>query len=198
MKNHVLIAAVVILAIALGVQSYRLYQLSNKINQLTGQGGTESGPKTGLTRPLLPKPRLKEFPFSDKWAPYAELERMQKEMEQIFEDSFSRFHMNTPLGSLNKTPDVDLRETPDSYIVTVNLPGADESTFSVKVEEDILRISVKTERLSEESNNSDHFRRRERFVGEFQRALTLPGPVDSAKMKTGYKNGVLTIYLPKK
>src|SRR5690606_1096848 len=87
-----------------------------------------------------------------------------------------------PLGRFNKTPDAELRETADSYIVTVNLPGADESTFDVRVEDDILKISVKTERLSEDSKSSEQYRRRERFIGEFQRTTTLPGPVESSRM----------------
>jgi HSP20 family protein len=70
---------------------------------------------------------------------------MQNEMEQLFSDSFSRFHMNTPLGSLNKVPDVDLQEKSDRYIVTVNAPGADESSLVVKLEDRILHISIKTE-----------------------------------------------------
>jgi len=46
---------------------------------------------------------------------------------------FPRFHMKTPLGSLSKSPDVDLQEKPDRYIVTVNAPGADESSIDVKL-----------------------------------------------------------------
>jgi len=41
-------------------------------------------------------------------------------MEQLFGDSFLRFHMNTPLGSLSKVPEVDLQEKSDRYVVTVN------------------------------------------------------------------------------
>jgi HSP20 family molecular chaperone IbpA len=54
-------------------------------------------------------------------------------MEHLFGDSFSRFHVNAPLGSLSKSPDVDLQEKPDSYIVTVNAPGAYEPSTDVKL-----------------------------------------------------------------
>jgi len=83
--------------------------------------------------------------------------------------------------------------------MTVNLPGIDESTLKVNVEDHTLNISVKTEKTTEESNgDNDNYSRKERFVGEFNRIMSLPGEVDAAKMKTDYKNGVLTITLPQK
>jgi len=125
------------------------------------------------------------------WNPY-------KEMEQLFGDSFSRFHMNTPLGSLSKVPDVDSQEKSDRYVVTVNAPGADESSLLVKLEDRVLHISIKTEHAEvqpDEKNGRYNFR--ERFMGEFHRVLTLPGPANAAKMKTDYHNSVLTITIPK-
>ena len=107
--------------------------------------------------------------------------------------------MNTPLGSLSKVPDVDLQEKPDQYVVTVNAPGADQSSLEVKLEDRVLHISIKTEQAEDQTDGKNgQYSFRERFMGEFHRALTLPGPVDAAKMKTDYRNGVLTIALPKK
>ncbi|MDO9048616.1 MAG: Hsp20/alpha crystallin family protein [Methylobacter sp.] len=95
-------------------------------------------------------------------------------------------------------PDVDLQEKPDLYIVTVNAPGADESSIEVKLEDRILHISIKTEQAKDETDDKNgQYRYRERFVGQFQRALTLPGPANAAKMKTEYHKGVLTITIPK-
>jgi HSP20 family protein len=73
------------------------------------------------------------------------MQRMQNEMEQFFGDPFSRFQMNAPLGGLSKVPDVDLQEKSDRYVVTMNAPGADESSLLVKLEDGILHISIKTE-----------------------------------------------------
>ncbi len=72
------------------------------------------------------------------------MQHMQNEMEQLFGDSFSRFHMNTPLGGFTKVPDVDLQEKPDQYIVTVNAPGADLSSMTVKLQDKVLQLSIKT------------------------------------------------------
>jgi HSP20 family protein len=107
--------------------------------------------------------------------------------------------MKMPLGSLSKSPDVDLQDKPDHYLVTVNAPGADQSAISVKLEGQLLHITIKTEQGKDDQDDKDNdYRYRERFVGEFQRVLTLPGPADAAKMKTDYKNGVLTITIPKR
>jgi HSP20 family protein len=106
--------------------------------------------------------------------------------------------MKSPLGSLSKAPDVDLQEKPDRYIVTVNAPGADESSLNVKLEDRVLRISIKTEQAKDEADDKNgEYHYQERFVGQFERALTLPGPANAAKMTTEYHNGVLTLTIPK-
>ena len=152
-----------------------------------------------MPKPVLPKADLDDDFFKGRtWDPYAEIQHMQNEMQQIFDDSFSRFQMKTPLGGLNKTPEVDLQEKPDRYIVTVNAPGADESSINVKLEGQVLTIAVKTEHAKDESDDKNgKYQYRERFVGQFQRALTLPGPANAAKMESAYHNGVLTITIPK-
>jgi len=180
-----------------------IFQLNDRLNQLSGEENQAGSPQIKIPKlPNLnfPKQVPDDEPFKDQpWNPYEEMQRMQKEMEQLFDDSFSRFHMNTPLGSLSKVPDVDLQEKADQYVVTVNVPGADESSLDVKLEDRILHISIKTEHAeaqTDEKNGQYNFR--ERFIGEFHRALTLPGSADVAKMKTDYRNGVLTITIPKK
>jgi HSP20 family protein len=202
-NNRILVALAAILVIILGIQAYMIFQLNDRLNQLSGEENQAGSPQIKIPKlPNLnfPKQVPDDEPFKDQpWNPYEEMQRMQKEMEQLFDDSFSRFHMNTPLGSLSKVPDVDLQEKADQYVVTVNVPGADESSLDVKLEDRILHISIKTEHAeaqTDEKNGQYNFR--ERFMGEFHRALTLPGPADAAKMKTDYRNGVLTITIPKK
>ena len=201
MKNETIAAIAAVLVIILGIQAYTMFRLNDRLNQLSGfysQTGEPQTKTSNLPKPNLPKSDDDEF-FKDRtWNPYAEIQHMQNEMEQMFDDSFSRFHMKTPLGSLSKTPDVDLQEKSDRYIVTVNAPGADESSMDVKLEDQVLRISIKTEQAKDETDDkSGEYKYRERFVGQFQRALTLPGPANAAKMTTEYHNGVLTITIPK-
>lgn len=202
MKNETIAAIAAALVIVLGIQAYITFRLNDRLNQLSGQNNQASSPQIKipkLSNPISPKSGPDDEFFKGRsWNPYEEMQHMQDEMEQVFGDSFSRFHMNTPLGSLSKTPDVDLQEKSDQYIVTVNVPGADESSMNVKLEDQRLHISIKTEHAKDETDEKNgKYQYRERFVGEFQRVLTLPGPADAAKMKTDYRNGVLTITIPK-
>jgi HSP20 family protein len=200
MKNETIAAIAAVLVIILGIQAYTMFRLNDRLNQLSGFYSQTGEPQTLSNPPKSNRPKSDddEF-FKDRtWNPYAEIQHMQNEMEQMFDDSFSRFHMKTPLGSLSKTPDVDLKEKSDRYIVTVNAPGADESSIDVKLEDQVLRISIKTEHAQDETDDKNgKYQYRERFVGQFQRALTLPGPANAAKMTTEYHNGVLTITIPK-
>jgi len=201
-NNRIIIAIAAVLVIVLGTQAYMMYRMNDRLNQLSGQENQVGSPQIKIPKlPSLtfPKPGLNEPLFKDHpWNPYEEMQRMQKEMEQLFGDSFSRFHLNTPLGSLSKTPEIDLQEKPDRYVATVNAPGADESSLAVKLEDRILHISIKTEHSEDKTDDQNgQYSYRERFMGEFHRALTLPGPANAAKMKTDYHNGVLTITIPK-
>ncbi|MDD5271645.1 MAG: Hsp20/alpha crystallin family protein [Methylovulum sp.] len=73
-----------------------------------------------------------------------------------------------------------------------------EAAINVKLEDQHLHISLKTEQSRDEADaNGGHYRYRERFVGELQRVLSIPGPVDASKMKTQYHNGVLAVTIPK-
>lgn len=200
MKNQVVMAIVAGLLLALGTQTYMVFQLNDKVNQLTAQikpSGTVSLKSPQTITPVLP-PKFDNDVFSDQnWNPYEEMQRMQEEMEQVFNQSFSRFHHNSPLGTYSRTPDLDLQEKSDSYVVTVNIPGADESSLNVKLEGQVLQIAVKTEH-SEDNSANGNYKQQERFHGEFHRNLRLPSDVLEHKMKSDYRNGVLTITIPKK
>ena len=201
MKNETIASIAAVLVIILGIQAYTMFRLNDRLNQLSGfysQNGDLQAQTPNLPQPNFPQSDADEFFRVRTWNPYAEMQYMQKEMEKMFEDSFSRFHMKTPVGGLSAKPDVDLQEKPDRYIVTVNAPGADEASIDVKLEDKVLRISIKTEHEQDESDDKNgEYRYRERFFGQFQRALTLPGSADAAKMKTEYRNGVVVITIPK-
>lgn len=81
----------------------------------------------------------------------------------------------------------------------MNAPGADESSVNVKLDDQRLHISIKTEQAKNETDDKNgHYQYRERFMGELERVITLPGPADATKIATNFRNGVLTITIPKK
>ena len=189
MKNSIIIIIGTLLLFAFGMQVYMFYQIHEKLEQRfslekTLDMSSSQGSDTWTQD-------------SSNWNPYEELFRMRNEMEQLFNGSASRFHQNSAAGSLTRMPAINVKDEKDQYVVTADVPGADESSLNVALNGRQLSISVKTESESEQTADNNKFQRRERFNGEFRRDLTLPGDVDKNAMKTEYKNGVLTIILPK-
>ena len=201
MKDQLIIVAAVILLVIFGIQTYLVFQLNDKVKKLTEPDNSSFlQPLKKSLNPItaIPKSNLNApFAADQFWNPYEEMQRMQTEMEQIFGDSFSRFQFNHPFGNFDKTPETDLKENADAYVVTINAPGADKSSLDVKLEGQKLSISIKTEAAEESNNHNGQYQRRERFFGKFHRILTLPGAANAAKMTTDYVNGVLTITIPK-
>jgi HSP20 family protein len=118
------------------------------------------------------------------WPGFGRLSSLQDELERLFE---------APLT--NWAPALDVYEDKDNFIVHTELPGLKREEIEVTLEEGVLVISG--ERKAEEKRNEGEIRRQERFYGKFQRALTLPAPVAADKVKAQYKDGVLTVTIPK-
>jgi HSP20 family protein len=93
------------------------------------------------------------------------------------------------------TPALDVSEDKDSVIVTAELPGVDPKDIAVSLEGDLLTIKGEKEQKKEEKDERHH--RVERSWGAFMRSVRLPTPVESGKVTAAFKNGVVTITLPK-
>lgn len=126
--------------------------------------------------------------------PFLELEKMRSHMESIY---------NALAGGVSQIrrnytgvfPLVNLSEDDDRLYLTAELPGAaaDRLEVSVKGETLSLRGEVPAAQLGEEIN----YHRKERENGSFRRMLTLPAKVDVDRIEAVFKNGVLTVTLPK-
>ena len=93
------------------------------------------------------------------------------------------------------TPALDLYEDKDKFTVKAELPGMKREEIDISVHDGTLTISG--ERKYEEKNQDAEPYRSERFFGRFHRTLTLPKPVQADKAKATYKDGILTVILPK-
>ncbi|MCX7985777.1 MAG: Hsp20/alpha crystallin family protein [Bacteroidales bacterium] len=96
----------------------------------------------------------------------------------------------------SSVPAVNIAETKDEYRIEVAAPGLDKDDFKVNVENDTLTISANKEVKKEEKDET--YTRREFSYTSFCRSFNLPDTVDGEKIKAEHKNGVLTIYVPKK
>ncbi len=118
-------------------------------------------------------------------------------LDRLFEDdAFRPFSLlREDLRSGGWMPAVDIRETDDSYEFTAELPGLAKEDVSITLEDKILTLSG--ERKFEEAEERNSYHRVERAYGKFSRSFTLPGAVDQAKVKASFKDGLLTVSVPK-
>src|SRR5579884_1536263 len=114
---------------------------------------------------------------------------------RVFEDSFSRM-LNEPAANRPWSPAVDIFETENELVLKADVPDVDAKDIDVRVENQTLTISG--ERKFEHDNSSKGYHRIERSYGSFVRSFAVPNTFDTDKINAGFKNGVLTVTLPKK
>jgi len=113
---------------------------------------------------------------------------------RLFQDSLSRLFSEP--ASRPWSPAVDIFETDNELVLKADLPDVDPKNVAIELENGTL--TLKGERKFEQKQNGKGFHRIERSYGSFTRAFSLPDTVDGEKVKADYKNGVLTVTLPKK
>ena len=126
------------------------------------------------------------------------LVRFSNQMPSVFE----RFFDGELTGwSNNRTgstlPSVNIRETKDGFNVEVAAPGFEKEDFNIELNHDILTISSE-KRSENEVKDNEEYTRREYFYSAFRRSFIVPDSADGEKINAEYKNGVLSISIPKK
>jgi HSP20 family protein len=114
---------------------------------------------------------------------------------RTFEDALARM-LNEPRGARPWSPSVDIYETENELILKADLPEVKLEDIEVRVENQTL--TLKGERKFEKDENVRGHHRIERNYGSFERSFTVPATVDAERVGAEYKNGVLTVKLPKK
>ncbi len=112
----------------------------------------------------------------------------------FFNDFPSFFSSNFNHGI--SLPKVNIKETADTFIVEMAVPGMKKSDFKINLDNQVLSISTEREDKSEEQN--ENYTRREFGYSSFKRTFTLPDTVDESKIKASYEDGILAIELPKR
>ncbi len=132
-----------------------------------------------------------------RWEPFRDLLTTQDRFNRLFNETFSSYFGNDRLAATsNWTPAVDVYETDQSVVLKVELPGVDPKDVEARVEDGTLYL--KGERKFENEVKEGNYHRVERAYGSFTRTFTLPSSVDADKVAAEYKNGVLTLTLPKR
>ncbi len=131
-----------------------------------------------------------------KYQPNRNVVPFSRAISSIFDEFFS----NSPLGNLelpvvNIRPSVDIIEEDEKVTLKADMPGLDKSDIRVVVSDGLLTIEGNRNESREEKGKG--FTRTERFMGTFSRSFNLPAWADGSKVAADYKNGVLTVTIPK-
>lgn len=133
-----------------------------------------------------------QFPETTNWQPFDRLSTLRDEVNRLFD--FSWPSRDTGLFS-GWSPVLDLHDDKDRLVVQVELPGMKKEEIDIALHDGVLTVSG--ERKMERERKEGETFRSERYFGKFQRSVTLPTAVDAGKVKASYKDGILTIGLPK-
>jgi HSP20 family protein len=95
------------------------------------------------------------------------------------------------------TPALDLYQNNDNVVAIVELPGMRKEDIEISLQDGILTIGGERKSETGENGNGENAARTERFTGKFRRSITLPTRVDGNKVNATYKDGLLTVTLPK-
>ena len=128
----------------------------------------------------------------ETWDPFRHLSSLREEIDRLFDQPVSAPQQFWLGGGW---PTIDLYEDHDKLVVKVEVPGMKKEDIDISLHDGVLAIAG--ERKAEEKFENAETHRSEMFVGRFQRALTLPTPVQVDKVNATYQDGILTVSLPK-
>jgi len=133
-----------------------------------------------------------------RWEPFRDLLTTQDRFNRLFNQTLGRAFEggDDEMSTRTWAPAVDIYETEGTLVVKTELPGIDPKDVEVRVEENTLYL--KGERKFEDEVKNGNYHRVERAYGTFTRSFALPGSVDPDKVTAEYKDGLLTITIPKR
>jgi HSP20 family protein len=127
-------------------------------------------------------------------APWPGFQSLRKEMDRLFE-RFGDWDFPEIRPIAEWTPSLDVKETKDAFVVRAEVPGIEPKEIAVTLEGEVL--TIRGEKKHEKEEKEEHYYRMERSYGAFARSLRLPAAVDGSRVTASFKNGLLTVTLPK-
>jgi len=117
-------------------------------------------------------------------------------MNQYFNSIMQEHFNNAKLNNLNY-PRMDLQESPQKIILKFDLAGVPKKNIKLTIDENNI-LTLEGQKKEEKNETSGKSVKREIFFGSFKRIVQLPETIEQDKLQTNYKNGILTISIPKK
>ena len=151
------------------------------------------------------KTEERKTPGFATWRPFETLRHEIDRLFEDFDDGMWRSRFGRPMFDLQPfwsrgstwtaVPAVDIAETDKAYEITAELAGMDEKNIEVKFADGVL--TIRGEKKDEKEEKKKDYYLSERRYGSFQRSFAVPDGVDTDKIEAHFKNGVLTVTLPK-
>ncbi len=129
-----------------------------------------------------------------RWDSFRSFPTLQEQMNRLFEETFRGRTDESAMTAW--APAVDICETENELVLKADLPDINEKDLDVRVENNML--TLRGERKFEQKVSQDNYLRVERAYGSFSRSFALPNTVNTEAIKAEYRNGVLTVALPKR
>ncbi len=131
-----------------------------------------------------------------KWDPFRDVAALQDRINRIFNDSFGRSRdLEDEVSLYDWRPPVEIYETNEGIVLKVELPGVNKDDVSVEVKNNVL--TLKGERLLDPEIKDEHYYRKERSFGKFNRSFSLQESIKPDSIKASFKDGVLTVEVPR-
>ena len=131
-----------------------------------------------------------------RWEPLRDLLGNQRDYERFFREGFPAFFGESELSTRTWAPPVDIFENADNIVLKAELPGIDPKDVEIRVEDNTLYL--KGERKFEKEVKEENYHRVERSYGSFARSFSLPNSIAADKVVADYKDGLLTLTMPKR
>jgi HSP20 family protein len=129
-----------------------------------------------------------------RWQPFRSGNTLQEQVNRLFESTYGGRNSESALTTWS--PAVDIYETENELVLKADLPAIDEKDLDIRIENNTL--TVRGERKFEKQVNEDNYLRVERSYGSFSRSFSLPNTINTEAIRAEYKNGVLTVQMPKR
>ena len=130
-----------------------------------------------------------------RYQPFQGLSTLHDQVNRLFNETLFRGQVQDS-AITTWAPSVDIYETPNELVVKADLPDVEEKDIDIRVENNLL--TIRGERKFEKNVSEDNYLRVERTYGAFSRSFSLPNTVNAEAIHAEYKNGVLTVNLPKR
>ncbi len=132
-----------------------------------------------------------------RWDPVRDMLGITERMSRLFDEAARRGGVEDEAGlGAMWAPAVDVRESQERLVLTIELPGVDPKAVEVSVENG--RLTVRGERAFEKAAEGETYHRVERVYGSFERSFQLPGHFDADKIEATSRHGVLTLSIPRR